>query len=43
MLSEEVVNSIEKQIIKSLIDSLYKINKLTKKEYKNIINELITL
>lgn len=43
MLNDEIINTMEKQIVKTLIDSLYKINKITAREYKSIINELITI
>lgn len=43
MINEELVSAIEKQIIRTLIDSLYKVNRITKREYNNIITELSSI
>lgn len=39
-MTEELTSSIEKVIITSLFESLYKINKITKKEYNKLIKEM---
>ena len=41
MVSQVIVNDMEKQIIKSLIEILYKNSKINKKEYQKIIKELV--
>ena len=41
MVSQVIVNDMEKQIIKSLIELLYKKSKISKKEYQKIITELV--
>lgn len=40
MMSKELTNNMEKVIIKTLFESLYKVNKITKKEYKKLLTEI---
>ena len=40
MMSKELTNNMEKVIIKTLFESLYKINKKKKKEYKKLLTEI---
>ena len=39
-MTEELTSNMEKLIITSLFESLYKINKITKKEYNRLIKEM---
>lgn len=37
MLNEKLVNNMQRVIIVTLFDSLYKVNKISKKEYKKLL------
>ena len=39
-MGNEIINDIEKRIITTLFDFLYKKNKISKYEYKNLLNKL---
>ena len=39
-MTEELTSNMEKVIITSLFESLYRINKITKKEYSRLIKEM---